>query len=136
MPTEMLLMPLPESPELLQVLEDCEACHRVCMHSAMTQCLEQGGEHVEPNHFRLLMTCVNVCNATATSIAGGFDIQEQLCRLCAEVCRACAESCRRVGDLEDCVDVCERCARSCNRLLGVPPPEAPRQNGAHLAGRL
>ncbi|MFL6548812.1 MAG: four-helix bundle copper-binding protein [Povalibacter sp.] len=105
------------------------------MHAAMTQSLEQGGEHVEPNHFRLLMTCVSVCSTTATAIAGGFDIQEPLCRLCASVCRACAESCRRVGELDDCVEVCERCARDCDRLLGVPPPPEPRSTGGRMIGR-
>ena len=120
MPTELLLMPLPESPELLQVLEDCESCERICVHVALTQSLEQGGDHVEPSHFRLLMSCASMCSTTAMSIAGGFDTQEELCRLCASVCRACAESCRRIGDVEDCVEACERCARSCDRLLGRP----------------
>ncbi len=120
MPAELLLMPLPESPELLQVLEDCESCERICVHVALTQSLEQGGDHVEPNHFRLLMSCASMCSTTAMSIAGGFDTQEELCRLCASVCRACAESCRRLGDVDDCVEACERCARSCDRLLGRP----------------
>lgn len=136
MPTELLLMPLPESPELLQALEDCEACSRICMHVALTQSIEQGGEHVEPNHFRLMMSCVSVCSTTATSIAGGFDTQEQLCRLCATVCRACAGSCRRIGELDDCVEACERCARSCERLLGLPSVQDSRPSGAgELLGR-
>lgn len=124
MPSEMLLVPLPESPELLRVLEDCESCHRVCLHAAMTQCLEQGGDHVEPIHFRLLMACVSVCSTTATSIAGGLEIHEHLCGLCARVCRACAESCRRMGDMEDCVEVCERCASSCDLFDNKPAGEA------------
>lgn len=42
--------------DMKQCIEDGERCYRVCFSMAMNHRLEQGGRHVEPNHFRLMRT--------------------------------------------------------------------------------
>lgn len=104
--------------EILACLQDCEYCHRVCLHMAMTHCLEQGGKHVEPTHLRLMLSCAKVCRTTADAMLSGFDMHAQLCAACSEICRACAESCEQIGeDMQECVTACIRCAESCERMF-------------------
>lgn len=108
----------PMHEEIRACIDDCEHCHRVCLHMAMTHCLEQGGKHVEPTHFRLMLNCAQVCRTTADSMLSGFEMHAQLCAACAEICRACAESCEHVGeDMQECVDACLRCAESCEQMF-------------------
>jgi hypothetical protein len=108
----------PTYEEIRTCIEDCEYCHRVCLHMAMTYCLEQGGRHVEPTHFRLMTNCAEVCRTTADAMLSGFEMHAQLCAACAEVCRACAQSCERIGeDMRECVDACIRCAESCEQMF-------------------
>jgi hypothetical protein len=39
--------------DMKRCIEDCLRCYGVCTNMAMNHCLELGGEHVEPKHFRL-----------------------------------------------------------------------------------
>jgi hypothetical protein len=104
--------------EIRTCIEDCEYCHRVCLHMAMTHCLEQGGKHTEPLHFRLMLNCAHLCSTTANALLSGFEIHAQLCAACAEVCRVCAQSSEQIGeDMRECVDACIRCAESCELLF-------------------
>lgn len=102
--------------EMEACIDACLACYRECQGNAMQHCLELGGRHVEPAHFRLLVECAESCRSTAASMLTGSQFQMVSCELCAEICRACAESCRAVGDMEDCAAACERCARSCEEM--------------------
>ena len=108
------------SEELKRCIDDCERVHRVCLHAAMTQCLEQGGEYLEPPHLRVMLACADLCRTTADAMLAGYALYEELCSVCARVCRDCAESCERIGELEECVDACRRCADSCARITGAP----------------
>jgi aminoglycoside N3'-acetyltransferase len=71
---------------------------------------------VEPQHFRIMMTCAEICQAAANVMLIGTRNHRHTCRECAEVCAECAESCARVGSMEDCVQACRRCAESCRRM--------------------
>ncbi len=31
------------------------ACHKTCLGMALTHCLNEGGDHVRPQHFRLML---------------------------------------------------------------------------------
>lgn len=115
MEQQMILNADTDSPELIRCIEDCEACHRMCLRMAMTHCLEQGGEHVEPGHLRAMIVCAEMCRTTAEAMLASYAYHEVLCEACARVCRKCAESCERIGDMQDCVDACHRCAASCER---------------------
>jgi hypothetical protein len=55
-----------------------------------------GGKHVEPKHFRLMMDCATICEASANLQLGGSPFSARLCALCADVCHACALSCREL----------------------------------------
>lgn len=98
-------------------IEDCERCYRVCFSMAMNHCLEQGGPHVEPGHFRLMTICSELCRVTADAMLANFILHKELCRACSRVCEECAASCRDLDGMEECVDACEHCAKSCAAML-------------------
>ena len=75
----------PMDDEMRRCVDDCLACHRVCLTTFSQHCLDVGEEHVEPRHARLMLACAASCES--------FDDMQE----CAEVCRRCAESCRRMA---------------------------------------
>ena len=44
-------------------------CHKTCLGMAMTHCLDEGGEHVAPQHFRLMIDCAAICATAADFIS-------------------------------------------------------------------
>jgi hypothetical protein len=127
MEQRMLMAAETDSAEMMRCIDDCERCHRICLRTAMTHCLEQGGECVEPPLFRVMLACAELCRTTADAMLAGYALYEELCAVCARVCRDCAESCERTGELEECVDACRLCEASCARLTGgalLPPRPA------------
>jgi hypothetical protein len=40
--------------EMTRGIETCPSCYKTCLSMAMNHCLETGGSHVEPAHFRLI----------------------------------------------------------------------------------
>jgi len=94
----------------------CMQCLRTCMHKAMNHCLETGGRHLEPSHFRLMTNCAEICRTTAGFMLSNSPLQDRLCAACAEVCGACADSAAQIGDMDDCVQACRDCALSCQRM--------------------
>jgi hypothetical protein len=105
-----------QSPEMEECIRTCLECHQVCLHMAMTHCLEMGGEHTKPAHFRLMINCAEICQTSANFMLSGSDLHKLTCGVCAEVCARCADDCERVGEMEDCVQICHRCAESCQRM--------------------
>ena len=97
-------------------VEACLRCHGVCLAMAMNHCLTVGGRHVEPGHFRLMMACAAMCQASADQMLIGTPHHKGSCRLCAEICDACAQSCEAVGDMDSCVRECRACAESCRGM--------------------
>jgi hypothetical protein len=83
----------------------------------MNQCLESGGKHVAPDHFRLLINCAEICQTSANFMLSASAFSNPICRVCAEVCDACAKSCEQIG-MEDCARVCRECAQSCRQMAG------------------
>lgn len=100
-------------------IDHCTSCHQVCLQMAMTHCLESGGRHVEPAHFRQMINCAEVCQASANLQLSGSVFSAQMCEVCADVCLACADSCRPLDGMEDCVRACEACAASCRSMASV-----------------
>ena len=107
-----------QSPAQQDCIEDCLSCYRSCYGMAMTHCLERGGEHVEPRHFRLMMSCAEICAAAARFMLMRSEHAVHVCRECAEICLQCAGECDRLGDMEECAAECRRCAESCRRMAG------------------
>lgn len=104
------------STEMQACIDDCLRCHGTCLGMAMTHCLETGGRHVEPGHFRLMMACAEICRAAANLMLIGTAHHRRSCALCAEICEDCARSCAELDDMQDCVEACRRCAESCRRM--------------------
>lgn len=79
-------------------------------------CLEVGGRHVEPAHFRLMLDCAQICQVSADFMLRASVHHADVCRACAAVCAACADSCEAVGDMDECVQACRTCAESCGEM--------------------
>lgn len=100
-------------------IEACTHCHQVCLQTAMNHCLVMGGQHVEPEHFRLLMSCAEICQTSANFQLGSSTFHPRVCDVCAEVCEACAADCERIGGMEECVRACRACAESCRKMASA-----------------
>jgi hypothetical protein len=104
------------SAEMRSCIEECLRCHGICLGMAMNHCLEQGGRHVEPGHFRLMMSCAEICQASANFMLIGTEQHKWTCALCADICEECARSCETLDGMEECVQACRRCAESCRSM--------------------
>lgn len=104
------------SPEMQKCIDACLHCYRTCTEMAMNHCLQMGGRHVEPEHFRLMMNCAEICRTSAAFMMSGSPLHAHTCAACAAVCDACADSCEQVGDMDDCVQACRACAQSCHQM--------------------
>jgi hypothetical protein len=96
-------------------IDACLDCHKVCLGLAMTHCLETGGDHVAPPHFRMMIDCAAICATTADFMLHKSQFYRELCGLCAAVCRACANDCADMEGMEECVAACRACAQACAR---------------------
>lgn len=101
------------SDEVQACIEACLKCHKTCLGMASTHCLETGGAHVKPQHFRLMLDCAAICDAAAGFMLRKSQFHHEFCRVCAKVCEACAEDCRSLDGMESCVEACEACAAHC-----------------------
>lgn len=97
-------------------IDTCTTCYQTCLHTAMSTCLEAGGKHVEAKHFRLIMSCADICQATTHAILSHSAHAKHLCKVCADICDACAVDCEKVGDMKDCVTACRNCAAACRKM--------------------
>jgi hypothetical protein len=113
------------SSEMQKCIDDCLHCYKTCLQTAMNHCLETGGNHLEAQHFRLLMNCAEICRTAADMMLGNSPVHTYVCAACAYVCDACAASCERVGDMEDCAAACLICAQSCHAMAGSVPHQQP-----------
>jgi hypothetical protein len=104
------------SEEVRACIDACHACSTICLSDATGHCLEKGGRHTEPAHFRLVLDCADICATAARFMARNSEHHPHICRECAEICRACADSCRQFGEMDECVAACTRCAESCERM--------------------
>lgn len=97
----------------------CLECHDVCQDTLYDHCLEMGGKHVEKEHVKLMVDCIEACQAAANFMKRGSMLHASECEACAEICDACAESCERVGGKEmvRCAEACRRCAVACREMV-------------------
>lgn len=105
--------------QMQKCIDDCVRCHQICLRMAMNHCLEMGGRHVEPGHFRSMITCAEICRTAADFMLASSPLHAQTCAVCAQVCDACARSCEQVGDMDECVRACRQCADSCRQQAGL-----------------
>lgn len=96
-----------------ECIDACLECHRVCLGMAMTHCLETGGEHVKPQHFRMMIDCAVICATAADFMMHKSQFQREMCALCGSICETCATDCEKRDGMEECVEACIACAKSC-----------------------
>ena len=105
--------------QMQECLQNCQQCHAICTETAQ-HCLQNGGEHAEADHIRLLLDCAQICQTSADFMLRGSPFHTRTCGICAEVCMACAENCERMGKdhsmMEKCAEICRRCAESCRHM--------------------
>lgn len=104
------------SQQMQSCIDTCLECYKMCMQTAMNHCLQMGGEHLEPEHFRFMMNCAQMCKTTADFMLSDSRLHTSVCRVCAEVCDACAQSCESMTDMDDCARLCRECAESCRQM--------------------
>ncbi|MGZ4959368.1 MAG: four-helix bundle copper-binding protein [Methylomonas sp.] len=97
-------------------IEACSHCHQVCQQTAMNHCLETGGNHIKPNHFRLMISCAEICQTAANFQLSGSAFHHRVCEVCTEICEACATDCEKLGGMDECVAACKACAESCSHM--------------------
>lgn len=100
-------------------LEDCIECYQTCLDSAMNHCLKTGGEHVSPDHFRLMMDCVEICQTAAHFQMSSSAYTAQVCAVCADICEATASSCEKLSGMENCVLILLKTADSCRSVADL-----------------
>jgi hypothetical protein len=104
------------SREMSRCIEVCLECYKVCLGTGMNHCLETGGKHTEPAHFRLMMACAEMCRTSAHFMLISSPHHKHTCRECAEICAQCATDCARIGGMDACVTACRACAESCGAM--------------------
>ncbi len=109
-------MSAPMASSMQACIDACTKCHQTCLQMAMTHCLPMGGKHVEPDHFRLMINCAELCQASANLQLSGSVYSSRLCAVCADVCQACADSCRDLDGMDNCLLACDSCAASCRNM--------------------
>lgn len=107
---------LSQNPTTDDCISACQRCHQICLQMAMSHCLNEGGKHVEPEHFRLMTNCAEICQTAANFMLSQSPLHAVVCAACADVCTACADSCEQVGDMDDCVRACRECAQRCEAM--------------------
>jgi hypothetical protein len=100
-------------------IDICNRCAQTCLQTAMNHCLETGGRHVEPEHFRLMMNCAEICQLSANFMLSSSRFHNLTCEVCAEICEACAMDCDSIGDMEECASICHKCAESCKQMASM-----------------
>lgn len=100
-------------------IDNCNRCAQTCLQTVMNQCLEMGGRHVEPEHFRLMICCAEICRLSANFMLSSSPFHTRTCEVCAEICEACAKDCASIGDMDECVSICRECAESCKQMASM-----------------
>lgn len=106
------------SSEMETCIRNCSDCHHVCIET-LSYCLQQGGQHAEHAHIRLLQDCIQICHTSEDFMLRGSDLHGYTCGVCAVVCEQCAEDCERMSadaQMQACADMCRRCAASCRSM--------------------
>lgn len=97
-------------------IEACLRCYSTCFGMAMGHCLETGGHHVAPPHFRIMVACAEICRTAAHFMLMRSKHAVHLCRECAEICDQCASECDGMEGMEACARQCRSCAEACRAM--------------------
>jgi len=106
-------------PEMQRCIDECLRCYQTCFGMLTNHCLETGGKHVEPRHFRIMMACAEICRTSAHFMLMSSEHAKHVCGECAEICDQCAQDCEQLGDMDECVRACRACADECRRMMAA-----------------
>lgn len=104
--------------ELQHCIDDCLDCYRICAET-LTYCLESGWRHHHAELLKLLMDCMELCQASSNFMMRASDLHKHVCAACSAACDRCAESCEEFENdeiLMMCGDACLRAAESCKEV--------------------
>ena len=104
-----------EQQEMHDCINQCWTCRDECQKLFFNHCLPEGGKHVEEDHAKVMMDCIQLCQAAADFMTRQSPLHSSVCSACADVCDACADSCERIGgeEMEHCAQSCRDCAELC-----------------------
>jgi hypothetical protein len=108
-------------------ITQCWTARNECQRIFFGHCLAEGGAHLEENHVRVLMDCIEICQTAADSMVRESPVYSVITAACAGVCESCAENCDSIDspEMRQLAAACRACADSCRRTsLGGPPPAA------------
>ncbi len=95
-------------------IDACLHCFQVCAREAMVHCLDAGGKHTEPAHFRTMLACAEMCRTTATIMLMQVENHDPVCTACEQLCLQCAKSCDGIPEMRECAAHCRSCADACH----------------------
>lgn len=108
--------------KLMECIQLCWECRTECQKTLYNYCLDEGGDHAESEHVKLMADCIEICQTAADFMVRNSPLHASVCAACAEVCEECAESCEQIGEqeedeqMEQCAETCYRCAESCREM--------------------
>lgn len=103
--------------DLRECILKCRECSEECHETLINICLPKGGKHVEAEHVRMMLDCIQICQMSADFMTRNSPHHFDICNVCAEICEACAESCEALGEeMQVCVEACRTCANSCREM--------------------
>lgn len=96
----------------------CWDCRAHIQNVFFTHCLEKGGNHVAPEHVKIMVDCMEICQTAADFMTRNSTVYASVCAACAEICYHCADSCEEIDDEEmiACAQLCRECAEMCDDL--------------------
>jgi hypothetical protein len=89
------------SKEMQTCIDACLSCYTRC-EEALNHCLQQGGQHADPQMIRTLTDCA------------------EMSAMVARMCDMCADACMRMPDdamMMRCADSCTECAQACRAMM-------------------
>ena len=103
-----------------QCIANCLRCYKVCLDT-LHHCLQQGGNHAQPNHIFMLQDCAQICLMTADFLIRKSPNHAPLCEVCEYICNECADDCASAKWKEDaqmaaCAQMCRDCANLCKEM--------------------
>lgn len=93
----------------------CWQCRDTTQDVLVNHCLAMGGAHVEQQHVKLMLDCIEITQTCADFLRRESQLHQQVCQICSEVCQACADSCDQLGgaEMQRCAAACRQCADAC-----------------------
>jgi hypothetical protein len=80
-----------------------------------------GGRNVNPDHIKIMMDCIEICQIAADSMVRHSPVYAEICFACMAVCETCATSCEALDSskLGHCAELCYKCADACREMAGT-----------------